>query len=136
VSKNDGCTDGKTHKAWNYLKTTGQEPESVYTYAQKQDSCKYDASLGRLCNKNYTKVYGEIPEMRAAVETQAITTYVDASSDTWRSYKSGTITSIDCLNDGVNHAVVIVGYKVQTIGYDYWIVRNSMGSGWGDDGYA
>ena len=73
--------------------------------------------------------------MRAAVDTQTITTYVDASSDTWKSYKSGTITSYECLGN-TNHAVVIVGYKVQTVGYDYWIVRNSMGTGWGDDGYA
>jgi len=38
-----------------------------------------------------------------------------------------------CTDDsGINHAVVIVGYNETE---DYWIVKNSWGSGWEDEGY-
>jgi len=40
--------------------------------------------------------------------------------------------------NGVNHGVVVVGYNddVSLAAGGYWIVKNSWGSGWGDDGYG
>ena len=39
---------------------------------------------------------------------------------------------------GVNHSVAIVGYEDDSSMEEggYWIVKNSWGSGWGDDGYG
>jgi len=52
-------------------------------------------------------------------------------------YGSGIIlkaTSDDCLDAGVDHAVLLVGYGKED-GTKYWLVRNSWGSSWGIDGY-
>lgn len=35
-----------------------------------------------------------------------------------------------CLTDDINHAIVLVGFTK-----DYWIIRNSWGADWGEDGH-
>ena len=41
---------------------------------------------------------------------------------------------VTCVRQGVNHAVVAVGWGVQN-GTNYWVIRNSWGTGWGQKGY-
>jgi hypothetical protein len=62
------------------------------------------------------------------------------------SYHKGVMTEeyLRCSDphDEVNHGVVLVGYgevnkfdKVEGHCKEYWIVRNSWGSKWGEDGF-
>lgn len=55
---------------------------------------------------------------------------------TWSIYQGGVYYKEDCLNvaEPFNHAVVIVGYGTED-GQDYWLVRNSWNSWFGDQGY-
>jgi len=74
---------------------------------------------------------------RLIMETGGVVTGVAADDIKIEDYKNGVIRV--CTKDEVNHAVVAVGWG-QTEDKDgnslpYWIVRNSWGSGWGEDGY-
>jgi cathepsin H len=54
----------------------------------------------------------------------------------FKDYTSGVYHSNLCLKGpmDVNHAVLAIGYGNQD-GMDYWLVKNSWGTGWGDQGY-
>ena len=45
----------------------------------------------------------------------------------------GIYRNIQCPKT-TNHAVLIVGYGTEK-GQDYWLVKNSWGTYWGDEGY-
>lgn len=61
-----------------------------------------------------------------------------------KAYHDGIVTEYlyDCSNprNEVNHGVVVVGYGANNGQYndnceEYWIVRNSWGKNWGQDGF-
>lgn len=62
---------------------------------------------------------------------------VQGSSPLLKSYASGILSSTAC-GTKIDHAVVIVGYSISTTqnGVSYYIVRNSWGADWGENGYA
>ncbi|XP_024529138.1 ervatamin-B [Selaginella moellendorffii] len=72
--------------------------------------------------------------LKKAVAHQPVSVMIDAGCPAFKFYKSGILTS-SCGTD-LNHAVTIVGYGITSDGKKYWIVKNSWGTEWGDDGYV
>lgn len=54
--------------------------------------------------------------------------------ESFYSYAGGVYQESQCSSTHVNHAVLIVGYGTEN-GNDYWLVKNSWGTRWGDGGY-
>lgn len=51
-------------------------------------------------------------------------------------YTGGILDDEDCVTfPFAGHAVSVVGYGSEN-GVDFWIVRNSWGETWGEDGYV
>jgi hypothetical protein len=55
---------------------------------------------------------------------------VDATS--FQTYTGGILTN--CISDQIDHGVLIVGYDM-TNSPPYWIIKNSWGAAWGENGY-
>ena len=70
--------------------------------------------------------------MKAALNKQPLSVLVNANSNVFRSYKSGVVNS-GC-GTQLDHAVLAVGYGVEN-GQEYWLVKNSWSTWWGEDGY-
>ena len=73
---------------------------------------------------------------KAVATIGPISVAIDASSQEFMSYKSGVLNIPNYSYKELNHAVLVVGYgHCEETGLDYWLVKNSWGSKWGDNGY-
>lgn len=71
--------------------------------------------------------------IEALVTEGPISVSVDAG--TFKSYSSGVHDGCNTDSPNINHAVVLVGYGVDTTFGPYWTIRNSWGPNWGENGY-
>lgn len=122
-------------KAYDYIITNGgTTTDKDYPYQGKESKCD------RAKAKNKAAIisgYVAIPArnettIQAAVAAQPVSVAIDASGYEFQLYSSGVFTGY-CGMD-LNHGVTIVGYDVEN-GVKYWLVKNSWGSTWGEDGY-
>lgn len=59
---------------------------------------------------------------------------IEADKFKFQAYKSGVFDDPNC-GTNLDHAVLLVGYGTDSTGQEYWLMKNSWGSSWGDDGY-
>ena len=71
--------------------------------------------------------------MKAALNTQPLAVAIEADKMVFQTYKSGVLDSDKC-GTKLDHAVLAVGYGTED-GQDYWLVKNSWNTTWGDQGY-
>ena len=70
----------------------------------------------------------------AIAQVGPVSVAIDASSDSFRRYRAGVHYSYSCSSTRMNHAVLAVGYGSED-GEDYYLVKNSWSTMWGDGGY-
>jgi cathepsin L len=90
----------------------------------------------RICSCNGYKSVTENSEskLQEAVVKQPVCVSIDASHSSFQNYASGIYYEPRCSCNRVDHAVLLVGYGTAN-GQDYWIVKNSWGTTWGEKGY-
>ncbi|XP_050298279.1 procathepsin L-like isoform X3 [Anthonomus grandis grandis] len=130
---NYGCNGGFIDDTFPYIEQYGLQSESSYPYTGVDGSCKYDSSKVVTKVSNYVSLYGSESKVLEVVGgTGPVSIAMDASY--LSSYSSGIYADSKCTTTNLNHAVLIVGYGSQN-GQNYWIVKNSWGSSWGEQGY-
>ena len=121
--------------AFQYVEQNALETEEEYSYDGSDDSCAFNSSLGLVKISGYEDVppNNQIA-LKAAVAQQPVSIAIEADTKTFQLYKSGIITSDSC-GTSLDHGVLIVGYGNED-NTDYWLVKNSWSSSWGDEGYV
>eukprot|EP00806_Schmidingerella_arcuata_P008725 Macronucleus_905.p1 GENE.Macronucleus_905~~Macronucleus_905.p1 ORF type:complete len:311 (+),score=179.78 Macronucleus_905:1-933(+) len=137
---NYGCQGGLQEEAYKYYESGKKaELESTYPYfsgsTQRKGSCQYDAgSATAVTVSDYLAVLPKSPtQMKAALEKQPLAVSIEADKMVFQTYKTGVLNSTKC-GTQLDHAVLAVGYGTEN-GQDYWLVKNSWNTTWGDQGY-
>lgn len=133
---NKGCHGGVMTKAYKYLQTSGLMTSADYPYQAKDKlTCRYKEEKAvikvkswGIAEKNEEKIKALLVEkgpLSGAVNALPLTFYSSGIFDPWFDFLCPS---------SVNHAITIVGYGKED-GTEYWIIKNSWGKKWGENGY-
>jgi len=110
------------------------DTEAEYPYTGWDDSC-WSKLDGPVKVASYTTVpTNSSAQLKAAIAKQPVAVTIDAGQYTFQHYFGGIITDTAC-GTSLDHAVLAVGYGVDN-GVEYYLVKNSWGANWGEDGYV
>jgi C1A family cysteine protease len=127
---NQGCSGGNIDAAFEYIIQNGECSESEYPYKATDGTCKKCTPVGKI--DGYIDIPDEtsiLPELQKGPVSIA----VEADQTVFQFYSGGVLDDPSC-GESLDHAVLVVGYGTDQ-GKDYWIVKNSWGSTWGEKGY-
>jgi len=133
-----GCQGGLMDQAFQYIITNnGIDTEASYPYtATGPNSCQFSSSNVGALLKSFTDVTsGDESALQTAVTQQPVSVAIDASQQSFQLYQSGIYNEPACSSSQLDHGVLAVGYGSDSSNTDYWIVKNSWGTGWGMQGY-
>jgi C1A family cysteine protease len=119
--------------ALRYVAAKGAESEADYAYTARQGNCVYDQSKVKVRTSGLVNITpNSYDALLQAASVSVITLALDAYGI--MSYTGGVFNG-QCSNE-MNHAVNVVGYGTDAQSKQpFWLMRNSWGSSWGENGY-
>jgi cathepsin L len=134
---NNGCDGGLMTESFEYIKRAGGiNAQQDYPYRGDVGQCRYNPSK----KAGHVNSYVEIPNGNENALTHALATVgsiavaLDAGPREFMMYSRGVFSSTKCSPENLSHAVLAVGYGTEN-GKDYYLIRNSWGTDWGEKGY-
>ncbi|XP_078431015.1 cysteine proteinase mucunain-like [Wolffia australiana] len=135
TAENQGCNGGLMDDAFEFIINNGGiDSEDDYPYKARNGLCDLQRKNAKVVSIDS---YEDVPtkdeqSLKKAVAGQPVSVAIEAGGRTFQLYKSGIFTGRCGTN--LDHGVVAVGYGSEN-GTDFWVVRNSWGDNWGEDGY-
>jgi len=136
--ENSGCNGGLMDYAFQYIvENGGLLTEDDYPYTAADGECTA-TEIGSEEVAAIIDGFEDVPAndegaLKKVVAHQPVSVAIEASSQDFQFYAEGVFTG-QCGTE-LDHGVVAVGYGKSPEGVNYWIVRNSWGPEWGEEGY-
>lgn len=131
-----GCQGGQMDGAFKFVIENGQCTDASYPYtsgvSKTGGTCQKCSAVAHISSCYDVKPNDQV-SLKGAVFKQPIAIALSADTKSFQFYKSGVLTATDCYTQ-LNHGVLIAGYGEEN-GLKYWLVKNSWGTSWGDQGY-
>lgn len=135
-----GCHGGLYTNAFEYGINNSIMSAKDYPYTGKPQACTADPKKGKVKVTNFINILPHDPDqLKMAVKLGPVAASITTSSQVFQFYKGGVISHEECskAETPVDSAVTIVGFgHDQHLGLDYWLIKNSWGTTWGDSGFA
>ncbi|KAL7631752.1 UNVERIFIED_CONTAM: hypothetical protein RMT77_017933 [Armadillidium vulgare] len=133
-----GCDGGFPNSCFFYTEeNNGTDTEESYPYLGKDGKhCNFSPqNVGGTCTGYRYTFKGTERELLAATATVGpISVCIDANSRSFHHYSKGVYYNPRCSSYELDHAVLVTGYGTYN-GEEYWMVKNSWGTEWGENGY-
>eukprot|EP01026_Neomeris_dumetosa_P051304 TRINITY_DN4513_c0_g1_i1.p1 TRINITY_DN4513_c0_g1~~TRINITY_DN4513_c0_g1_i1.p1 ORF type:complete len:359 (-),score=22.97 TRINITY_DN4513_c0_g1_i1:72-1064(-) len=134
--RDDACQGGIMDDAFEFVIINGGiDTLKNYPYEAEDERCNRRKEKRDVVNiQTFQNVLknNETALMQAAAN-QVISVAIQANQRAFQMYHGGVFDA-EC-GTTLDHGVNVVGYGVSDRGDKYWIVRNSWGEAWGDNGY-
>ncbi|EFA83712.1 cysteine proteinase 1 [Heterostelium album PN500] len=132
-----GCNGGLQPNAYTYIiKNGGIDTEASYPYQGVDGTCSFKAANIGAKISNWTYVSSNETQMAAYLVANGPLA-IAADAVEWQFYLGG-VFDVPCGNT-LDHGILIVGYSAENTIFHkdkaYWIVKNSWGATWGEQGY-
>lgn len=133
---NQGCNGGLMDQAFQYIiANKGITTESAYPYTAVEGVCNANVSPDATISSYKDTVSGSESSLLEFIQNGPVSVAIEADQYVFQSYTGGVLDSAAC-GTNLDHGVTLVGYGTDAVlGKDYWIVKNSWGSSWGESGY-
>lgn len=141
-SEDHGCNGGLPENAYDaIMKLGGLETEEEYPYDGQEEKCHFEKEKVRVSVNGSVELPQDEQEMaKWLVKNGPISIGINAN---FLQFYWGGVShppKVLCNPRALDHGVLIVGYGVHVTKYlkrrqPYWIVKNSWGPDWGENGY-
>ncbi|GJX10906.1 senescence-specific cysteine protease SAG39-like protein [Tanacetum coccineum] len=131
-----GCEGGLMDNTFDFIiSNKGLTSESNYPYKGVDGTCNSNEESNHAAT---ITGHEDVPAnsesaLLKAVASQPVSVAIDASGSDFQFYSSGVFTG-ECGTE-LDHGVTAVGYGTSDDGTKYWLVKNSWGTSWGQEGY-
>ncbi|MGM0484849.1 MAG: C1 family peptidase [Candidatus Krumholzibacteriota bacterium] len=131
-----GCGGGWALSAYVVFRDDGAVSEECYPYTSTDGNTCTMAECDILASLNtYASVNNNVEAIKQAVYNDGPVYTSIFAHDNLQNYSSGCYNSD--YPDSPNHAILIVGWDDNACGGNgAWIIKNSWGTSWGDDGFG
>ncbi|KAL6598285.1 hypothetical protein ACP70R_046450 [Stipagrostis hirtigluma subsp. patula] len=131
-----GCNLGYFVNGYRWvIENGGLTTEAEYPYMARRSYCARAKSAHHVAAiRDYVQVPAGEANLQNAVAMQPVAAAIEAGGS--MQFYSGGVYSGQC-GTRMNHAVTVIGYGVDNAsGLKYWLVKNSWGQSWGEQGYV